>query len=65
MPGHDWPIGNVGAGDLLVIWGTGAYGFVSATNYNSRLRPPEVLVEGRRFRTIRRRESRADLTRGE
>jgi diaminopimelate decarboxylase len=62
---HDWPIGNVKAGDLLVIWGTGAYGFVSATNYNSRPRPPEILVEGRRFRTIRRRESRADLTRGE
>jgi diaminopimelate decarboxylase len=60
---HDWPIGNVQAGDLLVIWGTGAYGFVSTTNYNSRPRPPEVLVKGRRFRPIRRRESRADLTR--
>lgn len=62
---HDWPIGNVQVGDLLILWGTGAYGFVSATNYNSRPRPAEVLVEGRRFRIIRRRESRADLLRGE
>jgi diaminopimelate decarboxylase len=62
---HDWPMGRVGEGDLLVIWGTGAYGFVSATNYNSRPRPPEILVEGRRIRIIRRRESCADLIRGE
>jgi diaminopimelate decarboxylase len=62
---QDWPIGSVRSGDLLVLWGTGAYGFVSATNYNSRPRPPEVLVEGRRFRVIRRRESRANLIRGE
>jgi diaminopimelate decarboxylase len=48
-----------------VVWGTGAYGFVAASNYNSRLRPAEVLVEGNRFRIIRRRESRADLVRGE
>jgi len=34
--------------------GTGAYGFVAASNYNSRPRPAEVLVEGNRFRIIRR-----------
>ena len=62
---HDWRMEDVQSGDLLVLWGTGAYGFVSATNYNSRCCPPEVLVEGRRFRIIRRRESLADLTRGE
>ena len=51
--------------NLLALWGTGAYGFVAASNYNSRPRPAEVLVEGNRFRIIRRRESPADLIRGE
>jgi diaminopimelate decarboxylase len=36
-----------------------------ASNYNSRRRPAEVLVEGKRFRVVRRRESYADLIRGE
>jgi diaminopimelate decarboxylase len=62
---QDWPVGKVASGDLLVLWGAGAYGFVEASNYNSRPRPAEVLVAGRRFRVIRRRESRADLVRGE
>ena len=61
----DWPIGEVHAGDLLVIWGAGAYGFAIANNYNSRPRPAEVLVEGSRARLIRRRESVPDLVRGE
>ncbi len=62
---QDWLLDAVRPGELLVVWGTGAYGFVSASNYNSRPRPPEVLVQGDRFRIIRRRESRADLLRGE
>jgi diaminopimelate decarboxylase len=62
---REWPIGEVAAGDLLVLWGAGAYGFVEASNYNSRPRPAEVLVEGSRFRVIRQRESRTDLVRGE
>lgn len=62
---EDWPIGEVKPGDLLVMWGTGAYGFVESSNYNARPRPAEVLVQGSRFRLIRRRESRADLVRGE
>ncbi|MBZ5698694.1 MAG: diaminopimelate decarboxylase [Acidobacteriia bacterium] len=62
---QDWPLGEVTSGDVLVLWGAGAYGFVEASNYNSRPRPVEVLVTGRRFRVIRRRESRADLVRGE
>ena len=62
---QDWPLGKVASGDLLVLWGAGAYGFVEASNYNSRPRPAEVLVTGRRVRVIRRRESRADLVRGE
>lgn len=62
---QDWPLGDVSSGDVLVLWGAGAYGFVEASNYNSRPRPAEVLVTGSRFRVIRRRESRADLVRGE
>jgi diaminopimelate decarboxylase len=62
---HDWPLGKVAAGDLLVLWGAGAYGFVEASNYNSRPRPAELLVDGKSVRVIRRRESRADLLRGE
>jgi diaminopimelate decarboxylase len=63
---HDaWPLGDVKAGDVLALWGAGAYGASMASNYNSRPRPVEVLVEGKRFRVIRKRETRADLMRGE
>ena len=62
---QDWPLGNVESGDLLVLWGAGAYGMVAASNYNSRPRAPEILVDGSRFRVIRRRESLTDLVRGE
>lgn len=48
-------------GDLVAILDTGAYGMSLASNYNSRPRPAEVLVDGRRSRLIRRRESIADL----
>jgi len=62
---QDWPIDESRPGDLLTLWGAGAYGSVEASNYNARPRPAEVLVEGRRFRVVRKRESRADLIRGE
>ena len=62
---HDWHMPEVHSGDLLAIWGAGAYGFVESSNYNSRPRAAEVLVEGPKFRLIRRRESREDLVRGE
>jgi diaminopimelate decarboxylase len=62
---QDWPLGKVVPDDVLVLWGAGAYGTVQASNYNSRPRPAEILVEGNRMRLIRRRESRADLVRGE
>ena len=62
---QDWPLGNVAADDVLVLWGAGAYGTVQTSNYNSRPRPAEALVEGNRMRLIRRRDSRADLVRGE
>ncbi len=44
-------------GDLVAILDTGAYGMSLASNYNSRVRPAEVLVEGKRVRLIRRRET--------
>jgi diaminopimelate decarboxylase len=62
---HDWKLGEVEPGDLLVLWGAGAYGFVEASNYNSRPRAAEVLVSGKSARMVRKRESRADLVRGE
>jgi diaminopimelate decarboxylase len=52
-------------GDLLAIGDAGAYGFAMASNYNARPRPPEVLVEGEAFRTIRAREALEELWRGE
>ena len=43
----------------------GAYGFSMSSNYNSRLRVPEVLVSGETWSVIREREAYADLIRGE
>jgi diaminopimelate decarboxylase len=60
---RDWPLGDVQAGDVLAIWTAGAYGMSLASNYNGRCRPAEVLVEGKEFRVIRRRETRNDLLR--
>ncbi len=60
---RDWPLGEVKAGGLLAIWVAGAYGMSQASNYNARCRPAEVLVEGSRFRLIRRRETQNDLLR--
>ncbi|MEK7404568.1 MAG: diaminopimelate decarboxylase [Acidobacteriota bacterium] len=62
---RDRELDNVLPGDLLAVCTAGAYAFVSASNYNSRTRPPEILVEGDRWRVIRARESYADLVRGE
>jgi diaminopimelate decarboxylase len=62
---RDREMPNVLPGDLLAVCTAGAYGFVAASNYNSRPRPPEVLVEGDRYRVIRKRESYDDLIRGE
>ena len=60
---RDWPLGEVKASDLLAIWVAGAYGMSQASNYNARCRPAEVLVEGKRLRLIRRRETQGDLLR--
>ncbi len=52
-------------GDLLAVGGAGAYGFVMASNYNSRPRPAEVLVDGSRPWLIRERERLEQLMQGE
>ena len=57
---RDFPICGE-RGDVVAIPGTGAYGFSMASNYNSRPRPAEVLIEGGKARLIRRRESFEDL----
>ena len=52
-------------GDLLCVFTAGAYGFVMSSQYNSRPRAAEVLVDGDQFRIIRRRESYEDLVAAE
>ena len=52
-------------GDLLAILDTGAYGMVLASNYNTRPRAAEILVDGKSSKVVRRRETIADLVRGE
>jgi diaminopimelate decarboxylase len=61
----DRPLAPVAPGDYLAVKSAGAYGFSMSSNYNSRPRAAEVLVEGRTYRVIRARETRADLIRGE
>ncbi len=51
----------VSRGDLMVVFTAGAYGFVMSSQYNSRPRSPEVLVEGDSWTLIRRRETYDDL----
>ena len=52
-------------GDLLAVRSSGAYGFTMSSNYNSRPRPPEVMVDGDRLHLVRQRETIAELFRGE
>ena len=52
-------------GDLLAVMSAGAYGFVMASNYNSRPRAAEVLVDGAEAHVVRERETFEDLIRGE
>jgi diaminopimelate decarboxylase len=61
----DRQIDDAQPGDLLAVQSTGAYGFVMASNYNSRPRPAEVLVDGDKFAVITQRESYDDLVRNE
>lgn len=48
-------------GELLAVFGAGAYGFVMSSNYNSRGRAPEVVVDGNKLHLARKRESIADM----
>ena len=48
-------------GDLLAVMSAGAYGFVMASNYNSRGRPAEIMVDGEQAYVVRERESIASL----
>jgi diaminopimelate decarboxylase len=55
----------VKGGDLLCVYSAGAYGMVMSSNYNTRPRAAEVMVDGSRFQVVREREEVADLLRGE
>jgi diaminopimelate decarboxylase len=59
----DRELEDVQPGDHLVICDVGAYGYAMASNYNSRLRPAEVMVDGDRYAVITAREEYADLAR--
>jgi diaminopimelate decarboxylase len=61
----DRPLPKVGEGDHLALLSAGAYGFVMASNYNTRALPAEVLVNGRRAALVRRRQELPELWAGE
>lgn len=52
---------RLAAGDLLAVTGAGAYGFVMSSNYNTRGRAAEIIVDGEQAWQVRRRETIADL----
>lgn len=54
-------LSKVKQSDYLAVLTAGAYGFVNTSNYNARLRPAEILVNGERVRVIRKREGFEDL----
>lgn len=62
--GYDRPLA-VKQGDLLAVLSAGAYSFVMANNYNSRNRPPEIMVDGTQAHIIRKRETFDQLIAGE
>ena len=62
--GKERPL-RIEAGDLLAVRSAGAYGFVMSSNYNSRPRPPEIMVDKDGFVIVRERESFEQLIAGE
>lgn len=62
---YDRPISETKVGDTLAIYNAGAYGFSMSNQYNSRLRPAEVLVRNGKPFLIRKRETLEDLYRNE
>jgi diaminopimelate decarboxylase len=63
--GHERSLRNAQPGALLAIGGAGAYAFAMSSQYNSRPRAAEVLVDGHRWGVVRERERVEDLMRGE
>ena len=63
--GSDRKLNEVREGDFIIIKNAGAYGFTMSSNYNSRLRPPEVLVINGQAKLIRKREELEDLIRNQ
>jgi diaminopimelate decarboxylase len=57
----DRAIPPVNRGDLIAIFTAGAYGFTMASNYNARPLPAEVLVDGKNFKVIRKRQTYEDI----
>ncbi len=62
---RDRSIPTPAQGDLLAVMSAGAYGFTMASNYNTRPRAPEVLVDGGEFAVVRERETLESLVAGE
>ena len=56
---------SLSVGDTLAVTGAGAYGFTMASNYNTRPRPCEVMVDDGTHRVVRQREVLSDLWRDE
>lgn len=56
---------HLARGDMIAVMSAGAYGYTMASNYNSRPRPPEVLVAGDRYSVVVKRQSYEDLASGD
>ncbi|NGP89071.1 diaminopimelate decarboxylase [Fodinibius halophilus] len=63
--GRDRPVARIREGDILCIKNAGAYGACMASNYNSRLRPAEVMIREGKVQLIRERETYEDLVRNQ
>lgn len=63
--GYDRKLNEVREGDILAIKNTGAYGFSMSSNYNSRLRPAEILIYKGKAHLIRKAETMEDLLRNQ
>jgi diaminopimelate decarboxylase len=63
--GADRKLSEVREGDLLIVKNAGAYGYSMASNYNSRFRPPEVLVLNGKAHLIRKRDTLDDILRNQ
>ena len=59
------PLTALKQGDLIAVMGAGAYGYTMASNYNSRPRAAEVMVNGKKFSVVKKRETYKDLVKGE